>query len=46
MSQIYNGNIKRPKLQDFCQGSSKFTHFTGKFSRGLLGLERSTAGVM
>ena len=34
MSQIYNDNIKRPKLQDIKLWILKFTHFTGKSSRG------------
>ena len=34
MSQIYNANIKRLKLQDILLGILKIYSFTGKFSRG------------
>ena len=34
MSQIYNANIKRLKLQDIFLGILKIYLFTGKFSRG------------
>ena len=51
MSQIYNGNIKRPKAKENQLGilgisSGEFTHFAGNSAEGLgSGPGESTAGT-
>ena len=45
MSQIYNDNIKRPKLQDVLLGILKIYAFYLKIQQRALGPGESTAGV-
>ena len=45
MSQTYNDNIKRPKLQDIPLGILKTYAFCRKFRGRALGPGESTAGV-
>ena len=45
MSQRYNDNIKRPKLQDTQQGILKIYSFCWKIQQKALGPGESTAGV-
>ena len=46
MSQQYNDNIKRPKLQDTQLGILKIYTFCRKIQQRASGLGESTAGVM
>ena len=46
MSQTYNDNIKRPKLQDILLGILKTYAFCRKLQQRALGSGESTAGVM
>ena len=45
MSQIYNANIKRLKLQDILLGILKIYSFYWKIQQRTLGPGESTAGV-